>query len=110
MFTALQNYADFSGRARRQEFWLFFLLVLIAFPVAMGIDSFIIGMPALTALLGLGLIIPNLSVSVRRLHDTDRSGWWILLNLVPFGGLILLIFFIMEGTPGPNRFGPNPKG
>lgn len=109
MFTALQNYADFSGRARRQEFWMFFLLQIIATAVAMGIDS-AIGMPAMTAVVGLGLLIPAISVTVRRLHDTDRSGWWILVGLVPFvGPIALFVFYVLEGTPGPNRFGPNPK-
>ena len=109
MFTALQNYADFSGRARRQEFWMFFLFQIIATAVAMGIDG-AIGMPAMTAVVGLGLLIPAISVTVRRLHDTDRSGWWILVGLVPFiGGIALFVFYVLEGTPGPNRFGPNPK-
>ena len=110
MFTALQNYANFSGRARRQEFWMFVLLQLIAFFVAGFVDG-MLGLPmVVTGIVGLGLLIPALSVTVRRLHDTDRSGWWILVSLVPFvGGLILFVFQVLEGTPGPNRFGPNPK-
>ena len=63
----------------------------------------------LTGLFALGILIPHLAVMVRRLHDTDRSGWWLLLGLLPLlGGLVLLIFFIIGGTRGPNRFGPDP--
>ncbi len=64
----------------------------------------------ITALVGLGLFLPGLAVTVRRLHDTDRRGWWILLGLIPIIGIIVLIvFYCTAGTPGPNRFGPDPK-
>lgn len=58
----------------------------------------------------LGSMIPSLSVAVRRLHDSEKSGWFLLLAFVPFGSLVLLIFYCLDGTPGPNRFGPDPKG
>jgi uncharacterized membrane protein YhaH (DUF805 family) len=109
MFTALQKYAEFSGRARRQELWMFVLFQFIAFVVAGFIDG-MTGTPAMTGIVGLGLLIPALSVQVRRLHDIDRSGWWIFIVLVPIiGGIALLVFNVLDGTPGPNRFGANPK-
>lgn len=109
MFTALQNYADFNGRARRHEFWMFVLLQIIVFFLAALIDG-LTGFPALTLIAGLGLLIPSLAVTIRRLHDTDRSGWWLLIGLIPVvGGLVLLVFYILEGTQGSNRFGPDPK-
>ena len=110
MFTALQNYADFSGRARRQEFWMFSLLQLLAIILASVLDA-VLGFPILSLIVGLGLFIPALSVSVRRLHDTDRSGFWLLLIFIPvIGAIVLFVFYLLEGTRGPNRFGPDPKG
>ena len=102
----LKKYADFTGRARRKEYWLFYLLVIVAYIVAMTLDG-VLGMGSmlagyygpLTGLLGLALIVPGLAVGARRLHDTDRSGWWLLIGLIPFvGGLVLLYFFVIEGT------------
>lgn len=112
----LKKYADFTGRARRKEFWMYVLLNIGIVIVTSILDS-LAGMSGavggvygpITALAALALIIPSIAVSIRRLHDTDRSGWWILIGLVPFvGGLVLLVFYILEGTRGANRFGPDP--
>ena len=69
------------------------------------------GLWAVYGLIMLGLLIPSLAVSIRRLHDTNRSGWWILIGLIPFlGALVLIVFYLLDGTPGPNKYGPDPKG
>jgi uncharacterized membrane protein YhaH (DUF805 family) len=105
----LKNYANFSGRARRQEYWMFFLINLIISLVLTFIEikMHIFGV---SLLYNLAVLIPSLAVAVRRLHDTDRSGWWLLIGLVPLvGAIVLLIFFIIDGTPGNNRFGVSPK-
>jgi len=114
--TPLRKYADFRDRARRAEYWWFYLFVIIAFTVASIIDS-LLGFGGsvgpygiLSALLGLAMLIPSLAAGVRRLHDTDRSGWWLLMALIPLIGLlVLLVFYVSEGTRGDNRFGPDPK-
>jgi len=120
MFQPLVKYADFEGRARRSEYWLFTLflwivglvaLVLIA-AAAAGDESggAAGGVIILVALASLAVFLPSLAVTIRRLHDIDKSGWWILIGLLPLvGGLILFIFSVMDGTRGPNRFGPDPK-
>lgn len=105
---ALKNYAAFEGRARRKEFWYFILFFMLSFIVAGLVDS-LIGLPILSAIAFLGLIIPSISVSVRRLHDTGRSGWWYLLSLVPIVSLVLIVFFVLDGESETNRFGANPK-
>lgn len=110
----LKAYAVFSGRARRKEYWMFVLInVLITLGLAL-LDVIlhfqVSGKGILSTLYGLGVVIPSLAVGARRLHDTNRSGWWLLIGLVPFvGALILLVFFVLDSTPGTNRFGPNPK-
>jgi uncharacterized membrane protein YhaH (DUF805 family) len=110
----LKAYAVFSGRARRKEYWMFLLInVLITIGLALldGLLHFqVAGKGILSTLYGLAVVIPSLAVGVRRLHDTSRSGWWLLIGLLPFvGALILLVFFVLDSTPGTNRFGPNPK-
>lgn len=106
----IKQYADFSGRARRQEYWMFFLFYII-FAVVIGIIEGIVGSPGVLGMVySLGLLIPSLAVGARRLHDTGRSGWWMLLLLVPLiGGLILLIFFVQEGEAEENSYGADPK-
>ena len=106
-----KKYAEFSGRARRQEFWMFFLFNFLAC-VAIGIVDGILGTSgALGGLYSLAVLIPSLAVGARRLHDTDRSGWWQLIALIPLiGAIILLVFFCLDSKPGENRFGANPKG
>ena len=110
-----KRYATFSGRAQRREFWLFVLIYLILLLIAYGVDIAIgtydeeNGMGVVGGILILALLIPNLAVSVRRLHDTDRSGWWILIALIPLIGPIwFLVLAILNGTDVENRFGANP--
>jgi uncharacterized membrane protein YhaH (DUF805 family) len=105
----LKKYAVFNGRARRQEYWMFVLFNIIA-AIVFGIISALIKTPILIGLYWLAVILPSLGVVVRRLHDTNKSGWMILLGLIPFvGGIIVLVFLCIEGDRGPNRFGPDPK-
>ncbi len=105
-----KKYVEFSGRARRKEFWMFVLFNLIAGFVAGAIDR-VLGTMMIGSLYSLAAILPGLAVCARRLHDTDRSGWWMLIALVPIVGIIvLLVFACLDSTPGENRFGPNPKG
>jgi uncharacterized membrane protein YhaH (DUF805 family) len=113
---ALKKYAVFSGRSRRKEYWYFVLFNIIVSIVLVGIDALLgtfssasnIGL--LSGIYSLAVLIPTLAVTVRRLHDIDRSGWWILIGLVPLiGAIVLLVFALLEGTPGSNRYGSNPK-
>jgi uncharacterized membrane protein YhaH (DUF805 family) len=107
----LSNYVTFSGRAPRSEFWWWALAVLIAVLVVGVLDGLLFGgsdggFEPLSTLLGLGILLPNLAVAVRRQHDTDRTGWWILIGLVPLIGFLVLIwFYIQKGSEGANRFG-----
>lgn len=113
------HYADFQGRARRSEYWcwtLFVTLVTIVTLYAAGAAAQPKSGTALSGLIGLGLlafylaiILPSLAVTVRRLHDSGKSGWWYLLTFLPFGGFVVLIFTLLDSEPGPNRFGPSPK-
>ena len=112
---ALKNYADFSGRARRKEYWLFTLYNIIIF-VALVFLGAMVGFPrgaegvfVFVAFYMVGVLIPALAVSVRRLHDTGRSGWWFLLNFVPFGAIVVLVFLVQDSNPASNKFGKNPK-
>ena len=164
----LRRYADFSGRSRRMEFWMWvlfqfllgfvFLIIIMAAggmaalsgdpTQAMAVGGVVVVIYLLNLLLMLAFFIPNLAVTVRRLHDTDRSGWWIMLFWGPYlmmilslfvvgagtvsqnqggamaggllyllstlallvGGIVLLVFMFLEGTRGPNKYGPDPKG
>jgi uncharacterized membrane protein YhaH (DUF805 family) len=116
MFQPLRKYADFQGRARRAEYWLFALFLAVVFCAlfllnglifAGGEESplmFVIGVGVL------GIFVPGVALRVRRLHDTGRSGWWLLLNILPaLGPLVLFIFDVWPGVVGPNKFGPDPK-
>ncbi len=105
---ALKKYVDFSGRARRKEYWFFFLFNIIIMIVLTAIDA-MLGLGFLGLIYALAVILPAISVTIRRLHDTDRVGWWILIGLVPVvGGIILLVFMVLPGTSGDNQFGPDP--
>ena len=101
--TCLTKYVDFQGRARRSEYWLFFL-----FNIGVGLITAVIS-DGLNILWSLAMFLPSLAVAVRRLHDRDMSGWWILLALVPLVGVLaILIILALKGTDGPNRFGVDP--
>ncbi|MFF3755369.1 DUF805 domain-containing protein [Streptomyces sp. NPDC002018] len=106
----IKNYAGFSGRARRQEFWMFYLLNLVVAIVVAILDA-VLGLNSiLSVIYTLAVLIPALAVTVRRLHDTDKSGWWIFISLIPLvGSIILIVFLASAGTPGPNSHGENPK-
>jgi uncharacterized membrane protein YhaH (DUF805 family) len=105
----LKKYADFSGRARRKEFWMFALINFVVMVVLSFVDG-MIGMPVLGLIYALGVLLPSLAVGARRLHDIGKSGWWQLVGLVPFIGiLVLIIFFVLDSNPGDNKYGPNPK-
>ena len=119
---ALKKYATFSGRARRKEYWMFFLFNLIAGLVIGLIDrllgtqypvsfrTVVVNYGVISSIYSLLMILPGLAVTVRRLHDVDKSGGWIFISLVPaIGGIWLLILMLIEGTKGANRFGSDPK-
>ena len=104
-----KKYATFEGRARRKEYWMFLLFNFIAGLVVSFVDG-IFGTCVFSPLYSLAVILPGLAVLVRRLHDTNRSGWWVLIGFVPFIGIIwILVLTLFEGTRGDNRFGPDPK-
>jgi uncharacterized membrane protein YhaH (DUF805 family) len=115
----LKKYAVFTGRARRKEYWMF---VLYNFLISIGIgivDSLLglrivnsnVNLGVLGSLYSLAVLIPSLAVAVRRLHDTEHSGWWIFISLIPLiGFIVLLVFLVTDGQPGGNKYGPNPKG
>lgn len=106
-----KKYAEFSGRARRTEYWMFFLFNFLA-GIVFGVLDGALGMSGtLGGLYNLAVLIPGLAVLIRRLHDTGRSGWWWLIALVPLVGIIVLIVFLCgDSQPGENRYGANPKG
>jgi len=114
----IKKYAVFSGRARRKEYWLFILfhmlisigLIVLELLSRVASRMLSLGVSLLLVLYGLGVLIPSFAVAVRRLHDTGRSGWWILLSLIPLvGQIILIVFFASDSNPGANKYGPNPK-
>lgn len=107
----LQSYAVFRGRAQRAEYWFFFLFnLLISIGLAV-IDAVLATAGALGLIYALAVLIPGVAVTIRRLHDTGRSGWWLLIALVPVvGAIALLVFMALDSEPGPNDHGPNPKG
>lgn len=106
----LKNYAVFNGRARRTEYWMFFLFNAIITIILSILQSIADINNILTGIYGLLTILPSLAVGARRLHDSGRSGWWLLIGLIPFiGTIILIIFFCLDSEEGDNRFGANPK-
>lgn len=111
----LKNYVGFSGRARRKEYWMFVLVSFVLAGVLSIIDKILgleraSGEGILTTIYGLLVLLPSWAVQFRRLHDTDRSAWWMLLLLIPIiGWLVILVFNCQNGTQGDNRFGPDPK-
>jgi uncharacterized membrane protein YhaH (DUF805 family) len=103
------KYADFSGRSSRSAYWWWTLFYVLVFIGASILDA-AANTPIIAILVWLGFIIPNLAVLVRRLHDTDRSGWWVLIGFVPLiGAIVLIVFACLESGP-PNKYGPGPDG
>ena len=130
MLLPYKRYFDFSGRSRRKEYWMFFLLFVVVYAIGGALmfsgmpmtqsaaENFASQGPGVGSMIGTGILgifvlasfIPAIAVQVRRFHDQDKSGWFCLLNLIPYlGGLIVLVFMCLEGTKGPNRFGADPK-
>ena len=114
-----KKYGDFQGRASRSEYWFWALFVMLLFTagvIAKSIAKVLAGETVANIVFGIAaviglflLLVPSLAVSVRRLHDTNSSGWWYLITLIPYvGGLILFVWFCIKGTTGDNRFGPDP--
>lgn len=114
---AFRRFADFKGRSTRQEYWMFTLFNLLI-SLGLGVVAGLLGVgsehspaDAISGLYTLIVLVPSLALSVRRLHDIGKSGWWMLLLLIPLiGALILLVFAIQQGEPGTNRYGPDPRG
>ncbi len=115
--SGFKNMTKFEGRSTRSEYWWFFLFYVLCAIVANILGAILFhsdgtgmsgGGLALLCLVALAFLLPSLSLAFRRLHDTNRSGWWLLLALVPVGGLVLLIFYCLPGTPGPNKYGAGP--
>ena len=105
-----QKYASFSGRARRTEYWMFFLVYFVIALVIGVVEGLLSIGGYLTGIFALVHLLPSLGVTVRRLHDTGRSGWWILLSFIPIiGALVLLYFMVIAGPAAPNEYGPDPK-
>ena len=124
MLMPLRRYAEFSGRSRRKEYWMFSLfnglvglavglVFLVGYYADMSqteMDTYLMPVLYLAILYSLAAIIPGFAVTFRRLHDTDRSAWNLLWGLIPLiGPIMLIVFYCTDGTPGPNRFGPDPK-
>jgi len=112
----LKNYAGFSGRARRMEYWMFALFNMIFAFVAMGLDNLlgttvgILPYGVFYLLYGLAVLVPGLAVAVRRMHDVGKSGWMLLIALIPIiGGIWLLILLVTDSNSGENKYGANPK-
>lgn len=104
------KYATFSGRARRSEYWWAYLFVCVASIIIARIDTGVGAGGILSWIFSVAIIIPSLAVGVRRLHDIGRSGWWLLLNLIPVvGTIILIIWFCKDSAPDGNQYGPSPK-
>jgi uncharacterized membrane protein YhaH (DUF805 family) len=105
----LKKYAVFDGRARRKEYWIFFLFNIVIAIVLNFVEAIVGGPGILGMLYALAVLLPGVGVSIRRLHDTGRSGWWLLICLIPPIGLVIIYFMALEGEPGSNMYGPNPK-
>jgi len=113
----LKKYAVFSGRAGRAEFWWFALvnfaicvvLMVLQMVLREAVNAAASIITVISLIYWLAILVPSLAVTVRRLHDSNLSGWWLLIAIVPFGGIVLLVFYVLASTPGANRFGPNPN-
>jgi uncharacterized membrane protein YhaH (DUF805 family) len=109
--SGFQNYVNFTGRAARSEYW-FWTLFTVLVSIAAGLIDLALfrsfDFSPLSTIVSLGTLLPSLAVGVRRLHDLDRTGWWLLLVITVIGAIVLLVWFCMRGTAAPNRFGPDP--
>jgi uncharacterized membrane protein YhaH (DUF805 family) len=107
--SGFDHYTKFDGRAGRPAYWWWFLFGILVGIGATIIDAIIGSFGVVSGLAGLALLLPGLSVSIRRLHDTDHSGWWVLIGLIPIVGfIVLLIFYVRESDPDENKYGPPP--
>ena len=106
--SVLKNYVGFSGRARRKEYWMFLLFNIIV-SIVLNVIGAVIMLPILGLIYSLAIILPSIAVAVRRLHDTGRSGWWLLIGLIPLIGAIILIIFFVQDSHDENEYGVNPK-
>ena len=105
---AFKKYADFTGRATRQEYWMYILIYILIYIALIVIDG-LIGIPLLSLLFLLACTIPFISITTRRLHDTGRSGWWQLIAMIPLIGLIVMLIFLTQDSHDQNEYGPSPK-
>ena len=106
----LKKYATFGGRARRSEYWLFVLFSMIIAALLSVVDYLVESPGILAMVFGVAILLPYIAVGVRRMHDTNRSGWWLLITFVPaIGSIWLLVLMVLDSTPGDNLFGANPK-
>ena len=101
---ALKKYADFNGRARRKEYWMFVLIYMV-----INVILAVLGMDVISVIFGLAILVPSISIGTRRLHDTGRSGWWQLIYFVPLIGIIVMIIFLVQDSHDENNYGVNPK-
>ena len=110
--SVFSQYVGFTGRARRSEFWYWTLFQIILGVIASILDRAIFDRNngAFSVVVGLALLLPSLAVAVRRLHDSGRTGWWLLIGLIPVIGTIVLIIFYVQDSQGDNKYGPSPKG
>jgi uncharacterized membrane protein YhaH (DUF805 family) len=107
--SGFNNYVTFSGRASRSEYWYWALFTVIA-SIAAGIVDGVVGLGVVETVVSLALFLPSLAIAVRRLHDIDRTGWWVLIAFTVIGLIVLIYWDCVKGTEGPNRFGPDPLG
>lgn len=106
----LKKYAVFSGRARRQEYWMFVLINMIISFVLGFVEGLLGGPGIIGYVYALAILVPGIAVSIRRLHDTGRSGWWLLISFIPLiGAIVLIVFMATNGAPGDNQYGADPK-
>jgi uncharacterized membrane protein YhaH (DUF805 family) len=107
--SGFDNYANFTGRASRAAFWWWFLFGVLVGIAANILDAIFGSYPVFSGIAGLALLLPDLAIGVRRLHDTGRTGWWLLIALIPLiGFIVLLIFYLEQGDEGENEYGPPP--
>jgi uncharacterized membrane protein YhaH (DUF805 family) len=107
--SGFDHYVKFDGRASRPAYWWWFLFAILVAVAASIIDAAIGSFGVISGIAGLALLLPGLSVAIRRLHDTDHSGWWVLIGLIPIiGFIVLLVFYLRQSDPGENRYGPPP--